>query len=120
MVTVDDVCRVARALPRTEEHLIHDRVKFRVGPIVYAALSRDETVLGFAFPKEERAALVATEPEVFHLPRESDMRFHWVQAWMAALDEPQMAELIIDAWRMVVPKKVSSAYVAGLADRPPP
>jgi hypothetical protein len=118
MVTVEDVRRVARRLPRSEEHLIRDRVKFRVGKIVYVAFSRDETVMGFGFPKEEREALVASDPRVFHLPGASDMRFHWVQAWMAALDEPQMEELVIDAWRMVVPKKVSAAFVAGLADRP--
>jgi hypothetical protein len=117
MVTVDDVRRVARPLPRSEEHVIRDRVKFRVGRIVYLAFSRDETVMGFAFPKEERDALVASQPEVFHLPSPSDMRFHWVQAWMAMLDEAQMEELVVDAWRMCVPKKVSAAYVAGLADR---
>lgn len=119
MVTVDDVRRIARALPRSEEHLIRDRVKFRVGKIVYVAFSRDETVMGFGFPKEERAALVASRPDVFHLPGASDMRFHWVQAWLAKLDEAEMAELVIDAWRMCVPRKVAAAYVAGLPDRPP-
>ena len=120
MVTVEDVRRVARRLPRSEEHLIHDRVKFRVGKIVYVAFSRDETVMGFGFPKEEREALVASAPRVFHLPSPSDMRFHWVQAWTSALDEPEMEELVIDAWRMVVPTKVAAAFVAGLADRQPP
>jgi hypothetical protein len=115
MVTVDDVRRVCRDLPRSQEHLIHDQVKFRVGQIVYVAFSRDETVMGFAFPKEERAALVAAEPQTFHLPRESDMRFNWVQAWMAQLDEDQMTELVLDAWRMCVPKKVWSAYLPRLA-----
>jgi hypothetical protein len=117
MVTVDDVRRVVRPLPRSSEHVIHDRVKFRVGKIVYCAFSRDETVIGFGFPKEERAALVASQPEVFHLPDASNMRFHWVQAWTAALDETLMAEMVVDAWRMCVPKKVAAAYVAGLPDR---
>ena len=116
MVTVDDVREVAGPLPRSSEHLIHDRVKFRVGKIVYVAFSRDETVMGFAFPKDEREALVQSEPEIFHLPGPTDMRFHWVQAWMSALDPRQMEELVIDAWRMVVPKKVSAAYIAGLPD----
>ena len=116
MVTVEDVRRVAQGLPRSSEHLIHDRVKFRVGQIVYVAFSRDETVMGFAFPKEERAALVASDPATFHLPEAGSMRFHWVQAWMSALDERQAAELVVDAWRMVVPKKVAAAYVAGLPD----
>ncbi|MEV4347896.1 MmcQ/YjbR family DNA-binding protein [Actinoplanes sp. NPDC049596] len=114
MVTVDDVRQVARDLPRSSEHLIHDRVKFRVGAIVYVAFTRDETVMGFGFPKEERAALVAAEPEIFHLPRESDLRFNWVQAWMARLDQERMTELVLDAWRMVVPKKVWSAYLPRL------
>ncbi|MBL7254042.1 MmcQ/YjbR family DNA-binding protein [Paractinoplanes lichenicola] len=115
MVTVEDVRRVAADLPRSSEHLIHDRVKFRVGAIVYVAFSRDETVMGFGYPKEERAALVASDPATFHLPRESDMRFNWVQAWPAQLDEEQMTELVLEAWRMVVPKKVWNAYLPRLA-----
>ena len=117
MVTVDDVREILRKLPRSEEHLIHDRVKFRVGKIVYVAFSRDETVMGFAFPREEREALVASAPDVFHLPRASDMRFQWVQAWLERLDHRQMEELVIDAWRMVVPKRVAAAYIAALPDR---
>ena len=115
MVTVDDVRRVARDLPRSKEHLIRDRVKFRVGAIVYVAFSRDETEMGFGFPKEERDALIASDPETFHLPRPSDLRFHWVEAWLARLEVEQMTELVIDAWSMTVPKKVWTAYRAGLS-----
>jgi hypothetical protein len=110
MVTADEVRRLALSLPRTEERLVRDRVTFRVGRIVYAAISPDETSMGFGFPKEERAALVAAEPEKFHLPRPSDMRYHWVRVWLAAIDEAEMRELVVEAWRMVVPKKVSKAY----------
>ncbi|MEV7964439.1 MmcQ/YjbR family DNA-binding protein [Sphaerisporangium sp. NPDC088356] len=110
MVTADDVRRLALTLPRTEEHLIRERIKFRVGRIVYIAISPDETSMGFAFPKEERAALVAAEPGKFHLPRPSDLRYNWVQVRMAAIDEPEMRELVVDAWRMVVPKRVAAAH----------
>ncbi|MFI6737472.1 MmcQ/YjbR family DNA-binding protein [Nonomuraea sp. NPDC050451] len=106
MVTVDDVRQFARTLPRSSEHLIRDRVKFRVGKIVYVAFSRDETQMGFGFPKEERAALVAAEPDKFLMPRESDLRFNWVVARMDALDPAEMRELVLEAWRMCVPKKV--------------
>ncbi|MCP2325294.1 hypothetical protein HDA40_003801 [Hamadaea flava] len=107
-VTVDQIRAVARELPRTSEHLIRDQVKFRVGQIVYAAITPDETLLGFGFPKEEREALVAAEPDKFLLPIPSDMRFNWVRARLAALDEDEMTELIIEAWRMCVPKKISA------------
>ncbi|MEU4222988.1 hypothetical protein AB0F17_01730 [Nonomuraea sp. NPDC026600] len=112
VITVEDVRRLASTLPRSSEHLIRDRVKFRVGSIVYVAFSHDETLMGFGFPKEERAALVAAEPDKFQLPRESDMRFNWVVARMAAIDADEMRELVIEAWRLAVPKKVYAAYVS--------
>lgn len=111
MVEVDDVRRLALSLPRTTEHLIRDRVKFRVKQIVYVAFSRDETLMGFAFPKEEREALVESEPDKFQLPTGGDLRYHWVVATLAALDEQEMTELVIDAWRMVVPKSVAREHL---------
>ena len=103
MVTLDDVRALAMTLPRTTEHLVRDRVKFRVGRLVYLAFSRDETLMGFAFPKEERAALVASEPEKFLLPRAHDLRYNWVVARLAALDREEMQERVGEAWTMVVP-----------------
>jgi hypothetical protein len=111
MITAADVREVAMSLPRTEEHLIRDYVKFRVGKIVYASISPDETLIGFGFPKEERAAMIASRPDVFVLPRLSDQRYQWINARMPALGEEEMAELIVDAWRMVVPKKVAAAHL---------
>jgi hypothetical protein len=113
MITVDDVRAFTKDLPRSYEVLVRDRIKFRVGQIVYVAFSRDETVMGFGFPKEERQMLVETWPDKFMLPRESDMRFNWVHVRMDAIDVEEMRELVLDAWRMVVPKKVWTAYVPG-------
>ena len=110
MVTVDDVRAVTADFPRSYEVLVRDRVKFRVGAIVYVAFSRDEAVMGFAFPKADREMLVASDPDKFMLPGATDMRFNWVCVRMEALDVTEMRELVVDAWRMVVPKKVAAAY----------
>jgi hypothetical protein len=110
MVTVDDVRELVAGFPRSYEAYVHGRVKFRVGQIVYVSFSRDETVMGFAFPKEEREWLVGTEPEKFSMPSESDMRFNWVHVRLAAIDVAEMRELVYDAWRMVVPKFVAAEY----------
>ncbi len=104
MITVSDVRELARTLPRSSEHLIRDRVKFRVGPIVYVAFSRDETTMGFAFPKEERDGLIANESQLFFLPGTADLRFNWVCCHLSGLKHDHMTELVTDAWRMVVPK----------------
>jgi hypothetical protein len=68
VTTIESVRELALTLPRSYEALVRDRVKFRVGKIVYLAFSRDEKTMGFAFPKEERAALVAAEPPKFGAP----------------------------------------------------
>jgi hypothetical protein len=107
VITVDDIREITRDLPRSYEVLVHDRIKFRVGQIVYVALSRDETIMGFGYPKQEREALVASDPEKFLMPSPSDMRFNWVQARLAALDHDELRELVVEAWRMCVPKKIS-------------
>ena len=108
-MTVEDVRAFALSLPRAYEVLVRDRVKFRVGRLVFVAFSRDETLMGFGFPKEERDALIAAEPEKFLLPEPSDLRYQWVVVRLAAIDADEMRELVLDAWRMCVPKKVSAS-----------
>ncbi len=103
---------MALTLPRAYEAWVRGHRKFRVGSIVFASVSPDETLLGFGFPREERAALVEAEPDKFALPRASDLRYQWVVARLAALEVDELSELVTDAWAMCVPKSVSRAYFA--------
>lgn len=111
MATIDDVRAIAADLPRSYEVLVRDRVKFRVGRLVYLAFSRDETEMGFAFPKAEREALVRSEPHKFFMPRASDLRYHWVEARLDALDVEELREIVLEAWRMAVPKRVAAEHL---------
>jgi hypothetical protein len=117
VVEVEDVRRLCLRLPRTTEHLVRDRVKFRVGRLVYVAFSRDETQMGFGFPKELRTALVEGEPGTFLMPVASDLRYNWVEARLDALGLEEMTELVTDAWAMCVPRYVAREYFERL---PPP
>jgi hypothetical protein len=112
MVTIDDVRAYVADLPRSYEVFVRGRWKFRVGQIVYIAFSKDETLMGFAFPREERRLLVETEPEKFMFPRQSDMRFNWVVGRLDKLSRREMEELVFDAWRMVVPKFLAAEAMA--------
>jgi hypothetical protein len=109
-VTIDDVRALASTLPRSTEGVVGDSVRFRIGRIVYLGFNRDDTIMGFAFPKEERDALIASDPSKFLLPRTSDLRYRWVLVRLAAIDEDEMRELVLDAWRMCVPRKVVADY----------
>ena len=108
MITVDDVRHIIAPLPRAYEVVVRDQIKFRVGQIVFVAFSRDETVMGVAFPREEREAMVAAEPDKFMLPRKSDMRYNWLHVRLDAIDLEELRELVIEGWRMCVPKKIAA------------
>jgi hypothetical protein len=110
MANVADIRPLGTELERSYEAYVRGRLRFRVGQIVYVAFARDELSMGFAFPKEERPALVANEPLKFRMPRESELRFNWVVADLAALEPTEARELVVDAWRMVVPQKLARAY----------
>ena len=114
MVTVDDVRALAVTLPGSYEVVVGGRKKFRVGRYVYVSFSRDETVMGFGFPKEQRDWLIGGDPDKFMLPNRGDLRYHWVLARMAALDLQEMRELVVDAWRMCVPRRVAASFDPGI------
>src|SRR6478736_1215056 len=110
MAVLEDVRSLGTELERSYPVYVRGRLKFRVKQIVYVAFSLDERVMGFAFPKEERTALVAGDPLKFQLPGDSDLRFNWVHCDLAALEPVEARELVVDAWCMVVPQKVARAY----------
>jgi hypothetical protein len=111
VVTIEHVRALASTLPRSYEAVVRDQVRFRVGRIVYLGFSRDEQKMGFAFPKEERDALVASEPDKFLLPDQSSLRYNWVAVRLETIDQTEMRELVLDSWTMVVPKSVAAAYL---------
>jgi hypothetical protein len=104
VTTADAVRGVGLALPRTHEQLVGGRWKLKVRQLVYVAFSRDEQDMGFAFPREQRDDLVESAPDVFFLPRPGDLRYQWVCAHLDRLDDDEMRELVVDAWRMCVPR----------------
>src|SRR3954469_1320962 len=104
MAELADVRRIALELPRAYEALVRDHVKFRVRQLVFASVSPDEALLGFGFPKEARESLVAAEPDRFLMPVRGDLRYNWVRARLGLLEVPELEDLLVDAWRMCVPK----------------
>jgi hypothetical protein len=112
MVTIDEIRAFASTLPRSSEAFVRGRVKFRIRRIVYLSFSRDGTVMGFAFPKDWRDALVESEPQKFSLPGESDLRYHWVHVRLDKIDVDEMRELVEDAWAFTVPKRLAEEYAA--------
>ena len=110
VVGADDIRAVARALPRSYEVFVRGQIKFRVGQIVWLALSKDGERMGCGFPKEMRQAAVDAEPHKFELPSESDMRFNWIHVRLDAIDVDEMRDLVEEAWSRSVPLYVAEEY----------
>jgi len=91
-VTINDIRAIAATLPRSYEAVVRGQARWRVGRLVYAALSHYDTIMGFGFPREERAALVSSEPDKFVMPRPSDMRHHWVCVRLDAIDIEELGD----------------------------
>ena len=110
MVTPDEIRAVAQTLPRSYEVVVHGQIKFRVGQIVWLALSKDGERMGCGFPRELRQAVVEAEPQTFQLPSEGDMRFNWIHVRLEAIDVDQMRDLVEEAWSRAVPLYVAREY----------
>ena len=113
--TLADVRALALTLPRTTEGAVRGRVKFYVGRIVYLAFARDETMMGFAFPREWREAALDSEPEKFVRPKPADLRYNWLVVRLAAIDAAEMEEIVTEAWSMVVPQRVVDEWMGSRA-----
>jgi hypothetical protein len=107
VASADDVRALALQLPRSYQVEVRGVQKFRVGRLVYLTFSTDDTIMGIGFPKHERDGVIAAEPEKFLLPKTSDLRYNWIHVRLAALPDDEARELVIDAWRMVVPKRLA-------------
>ncbi|GAA0611768.1 MmcQ/YjbR family DNA-binding protein [Kribbella sandramycini] len=113
VVDLTDIRAATADLPRSYEVLVRDRIKFRVGRIVYLAVAADEETMGIGFPREERAAALAAEPGKFLPPSKADERYRWIVVRLAAIEYDELRELVLEAWGMCVPKKVWAEFMAG-------
>jgi hypothetical protein len=114
-VTLADVRALALTLPRAREGEVRGRVKFYVGRIVFLAFARDETMMGFGFPKEWRDAALEAEPEKFVRPKTADLRYNWLVVRLAAIDHEEMEDLVTEAWSLCVPQRVVDEWTGSRA-----
>lgn len=110
-LTAADVRSAALSLPDTTEKLAWGQPTFRVAGKIFASLGEDDTAMGVKCPKEDRAELIATEPEKFFLKDGHDDHYAWLRVRLAALeDAEELAAILTDAWRQVAPRRLPAAH----------
>ncbi|MER6777786.1 MULTISPECIES: MmcQ/YjbR family DNA-binding protein [unclassified Streptomyces] len=117
-VTAEDVRTTALSLPDSSEKLAWGMPTFRVAGKIFAALGEDDASIGVKCPKEDRAELIAAEPEKFFLRAGHDDNYAWLRVRLAALDSAaELRAILIDSWRQAAPKRLAAAHpeLAGTA-----
>jgi hypothetical protein len=126
MATLEDVRRLALALPEVTEKVSWGALMWRVrdkGFVWERPLRRaDLAELGDAAPtgeilgvrvagEGEKELLLASEPEVFFTIRHLD-GFPAVLVRLEAIGLEELRELVVDAWLDRAPKRLAAAYLA--------
>ncbi|HEX7029286.1 MAG TPA: MmcQ/YjbR family DNA-binding protein [Gammaproteobacteria bacterium] len=103
--------RHALSLPDTHEEPHHGMSSFRVGRRIFATVPPDGAHLHVFVEEEERAPLIAAEPEAYE-------KLWWgkkvmgVRVTLANADFDTVAVLLESAWRRKAPKALVAAFDA--------
>ncbi|MEU9178481.1 MmcQ/YjbR family DNA-binding protein [Streptomyces sp. NPDC048550] len=110
-VTAEDVRTTALSLPDSSEKLAWGMPTFRVGGKIFAALGEDDASIGVKCPKEDRAELIAAEPEKFFVRAGHDDNYAWLRVRLAALEgAAELRAILVDSWFQAAPKRLAAAH----------
>ncbi|MCU6711544.1 MmcQ/YjbR family DNA-binding protein [Paenibacillus sp. J5C_2022] len=109
MVTTDDVRNLALSLPETEQMEHWGKPSFRVRNKIFAVIQPDGKSLVIKTTQDDRLAYTMMDPDVYRVPDSfNNLAFMVIRLDRVAFEECH--NLIIQAWRLVTPKKVVKAY----------
>ncbi len=107
MATLDDLARLALALPAAQVEDHFGGPSYNVGGRAFALHWRPDDRTIFRLPPHRQELLFEIRPEVFAPVKVG--RGVWSYVALDALDLAELEDLIIEAWRGVVPKRLSRA-----------
>ncbi|ATW51748.1 MmcQ/YjbR family DNA-binding protein [Streptomyces peucetius] len=111
--TAADVRRIALALPGAIEKPAWGMPTFRLEERgrIFASLDDDDRVMGVKCPKEERAELIAAEPDKFFLREGHDDHYAWLRVRLEAVEgDDELRAILLDSWRQVAPRKLLDTH----------
>lgn len=110
-VSVEEFLRIVLALPEVTEGQPAKWIGLKVRNKGFAYLLEGEGIVMLKATREEQAAWVAQDPEVYQ-PTHTSGRFGWVQVRLALVSRDELDELITEAWCLSAPKRLVAAYEA--------
>ena len=103
-ITPATVRRLVLALPEVVEASHFDRPDFRVRGRIFATLRREWQAVVLRTTPANLSALVSADSTTFW----DEWRGRWVGVRLDRVSLPILRDLVIDAWRLVAPKRLSA------------
>jgi hypothetical protein len=112
MATFDDVRAIAMSLPEAEEILTWDTdVTFRVRKKIFAIGGDESDSVSIKATPMSQGDLIDLDPDTFR-PSAYVGRYGWVTAELARIDDDLLRTLLVEAWRMTAPKRLTATEEA--------
>jgi hypothetical protein len=113
VATIDDVRRLALALPQAEEKpSFNGTAGFRAGGgRLFAREREDGESIALRVDPGERDLLLASEPDVFYIT-DHYRNYPYVVVRLANVELDELEELLTDAWRSIAPKRLVARFDA--------
>ena len=108
MASLEDVRRLALALPGAWETEWRGEPWFQVGKKSFVLGSKDRFI--FKLDREHQHFLFEVRPQTFQ-PCKVGTGGVWSYVVLEDIDEAELADLVLEAWSTIVPKKVSRGYL---------
>jgi hypothetical protein len=105
--------KLACALPEVEEKSHFGQPDFRVRNKIFAGMNPEETQGSLKLPPEMQAMLLDAKPNVFTPAPGAWGRSGWTYVNFARLEARAAPELLLEAWRLIAPKKLVSEQAGG-------
>ncbi len=109
MPGIDDVRRLALALPDIEERTSYRTPAWKVRGKLFARLREDGETLAIFVDFMEREALIAENPRAFEVT-DHYRDYPMVLVHLGPVDPEELRELLIESWRRRAPKWLLADY----------
>jgi hypothetical protein len=109
-MTLDEVARMALALPETEEVPAWEGERtWRVRNKIFVMGAPGYPHITVKTSPAEQAELIAVDPDTYAFAPYVG-RFGWTQVRLSTVDSEQLRELVVEAWRRTAPKRLVAQF----------
>jgi len=109
MASAAQMRKLALSMPDVEERSHFEQPDFRVRGKIFAGLSRDGARGTLKLVPEAQAMLLDAKPRAFSAAAGAWGRAGWTYVELARVREAELEGLLLQAWRLVAPKRLVAA-----------